>query len=300
MSQNTTKNVLISVALIAFIISSGAFTIYQLAKKQTNNSNNLQISSQSFSSSQINPQDRLSNTSDPSNQSTNYKELVVFFDPYVCGLSITGLVDKPDIIQKLEIIITNKEKNEITQKINPKIDALKNFKILADEKIITDGLYTLTALASLTNQKIESTQTTIEFKKDCSNLIQNSAPASLLVSSTSNQSTSSNISSQLEIKNQSSISNTPIVESTKSSQIATVQSEVQKQLVEAPIQAITSSSNFSSSSLTADNSNNANAVRTGGFDITAILTILMIIISTTLVAKFKTRQSDFNEIFGNK
>jgi cytoskeletal protein RodZ len=50
MPQNTTKNILISVALIAFIVSSGAFTIYQLARRQTNTTNDSQSSLQSPSS----------------------------------------------------------------------------------------------------------------------------------------------------------------------------------------------------------------------------------------------------------
>jgi hypothetical protein len=284
MPQNTTKNVLISVALIAFIISSGAFTIYQLAKKQTNTTNTSQVINSVTSLTDVNLPTPVPGTNDFTNSSPQQKELNVSFDVYICGLSVTGFVDKPETIQKLEFTLINKDKPETKQIFTPKIDQAKNFKILVDDKIIADGIYKLEAASLLTNQKTEITETTIEFKKDCGNLIQNSTPASLFTSS------SLIISSQVEIKIESStqLSSTAI----QSSQIATIQSE-------ASIQILPTSSAISSTTL-ADNFNNANAVRTGGLDITAIITILMIILSTALVVKSKTPQTNLNEIFGKK
>lgn len=287
MPNNTTKNVLISVALIAFIISSGAFTIYQLAKKQTINLNNSQTSSLTNGNA----------TSDAfinSNSNTQTKELSVSFDPYVCGLSITGFVDKPDIILNLEINLFNKDKLDIKQTFTPKIDALKNFKILVDEKIIVDGVYKLEAKAYLTNQKTEISDITLEFKNDCSNLIQNSTPST--TAKTSNQIITSITSSQSEIKIESSM--TPTV---RSSQVSIIQSEVPRQTVEAPVIPKTLSSPSASSALSlADSTNNPNSVRTGGLDFTILFIILMIIVSTLVFAKLNTKQTNINEIFGKK
>jgi hypothetical protein len=300
MPQNTTKNILISVALIAFIISSGAVTIYQLAKRQTNTTNTSQVINSPTSLTDVNLPTQAPSTNNIISSITQTKKLNVSFDAYICGLSVTGFVDKPETIQKLEFTLTNKDKPEIKQIFTPKIDQAKNFKILVDDKIIADGIYRLEAVALLTNQKTEITETTIEFKKDCGNLIQNSTLASLFTSSSIIQLDSVSSTSQAETKIESTIQVSSIVEPIKSSLTATIQSEALKQIVEAPIQTIVSSSAISSVAILADNANNANAVRTGGLDITAILTILMIIVSTALVAKFKTRQTNLNDIFGKK
>jgi hypothetical protein len=297
MPQNTTKNILISVALIAFIISSGAFTIYQLAKRQTNTTNNPQTSNQSKTV----PNGNRSITSLVStiNSVPEEKLLTVTFDPYICGISITGIVDKPDLIQKLEFIITNKDNSQIKQSFSPKIDESKNFKILVDDKIITDGIYKLEANTILTNQKTESTSTTIEFKKDCGNLIQNSTAISSTISSAIMQ-----ISSQEEIKTEKSI----LVSSSnsQSSDIATSKSEILRKTIEAPaeikietpVPTINSSSLSSSNTTAVDNS--TNSVRTGGLDFTALFLILTIILSTITATILKSRQTNLSEIFGKK
>jgi hypothetical protein len=293
MAQNTTKNILISVALIAFIVSSGAFTIYQLAKRQTNTTNDSQTSIQSSSSFETSIAGSIPNTSNlSSNIVTN--ELNIKFDPYVCGLSITGLVDKPEIIQTLEVVLTNKDKPETLQSFTPKIDEAKNFRLLVDDIIIIDGIYKLEAKASLNNQKSEITETTVEFKKDCANLIQNSTPASQVA--TISSVLESTISSRAEVKNEN-----PVQENstTKQSSQVTASSEAPRQIVEAPAVSEITPPATSSKSAT-ENTNNPNSVRSGGLDITAIFVALMIILSAALIAKIKNRNLSINEVFGNK
>jgi hypothetical protein len=296
MPQNNTKNILISIALIAFIISTGTFTIYQLAKRQTNTTNTSQTNISSLSSAITS----IINSTPGILGSTNEnKELLVKFDPYVCGLSVTGFVDKPELIQNLDFVLTNKDKGEIKQSFTPKIDESKNFKILVDDKIITDGIYKLEAKADLINQKSETTETTIEFKKDCANLIQNSTPASLINSSIFSQTTSSIVSSQPETKSENQLQSSSSTQ--ESSQTLTIQSEIPKQIVEAPAINISNISSISSSNnLLVDNSNNPNAVRTGGLDFTAVVAIFLVILSSIFIAKIKTREISFSEIFGKK
>jgi hypothetical protein len=300
MSQNTTKNVLISVALIAFIISSGAFTVYQLAKRQTNTTNNSQVSNSINSVTEVN----LPNTSLETNKGTNsvgqQKDLNIAFDAYICGVSITGFVDKPDIVQKLELTLIKKDKDDVKQVFTPKIDDFKNFKILVDDKIITDGVYKLEATATLTNQKTEVTETTVEFKKDCGNLIQNSAPSSVVANLVSNSTSSTVLSTQSETKAETPVVTNSVVSVAQSSQQVSIASELPRQTVKAPELTVTNSSTTSSAPTLVNNTNNPNAVRTGGLDTTAVITILMILLSTALAAKLKTRKFSYNQIFGKK
>lgn len=297
MPQNTTKNVLISVALIAFIISSGAFTIYQLAKKQTNTNNNpAQVSIQKSSSENSNLPSFTNNNSILSSSVAQSKELAVNFDPYICGVSITGFVDKPDLIQSLQFALTNKDKSEIKQAFTPKIDESKNFKILVDDKNITDGVYKLEATAILADQKSEITETTIEFKKDCGNIIQNSTPSSVTPNTISTSISSYVISTQSEIKTESPVIINSVVNTVESSQQAIISSQPPQQTVKAPEITVKNSSLPS----LVDNTNNPNAVRTGGLDVTGAIIILMVLISTALLAKLKTKQINLNEIFGRK
>jgi hypothetical protein len=282
MPQNTTKNVLISAALITFIISSGAFTIYQLAKKQTNTAPTTSIINSTTTNSLVNS---FSGNNNITGTLAQPKEVNIGYNLYVCGLEISGTVEKPSSIAKLEFTLTNKDKPEIKQSFLPNIDLDRNFKMLVDSTIIVDGVYKLETLAISTSQKTETTETTIEFKKDCGNMIQNSSSASVVDSSNT---------SQIKVANEASPLTTTVssaVQQTSSS----ITIDVPTKLTILPTSSSVSSLSSSDSSSI---ENNINAVRTGGLNYTSLVAILFLVLTASLVAKLKIYKPKISDIFG--
>jgi hypothetical protein len=142
MSQNpnSTKNLVISVALLALIISSGAYTIYQFIQNQpTTQPITSKISSTTTKvsvSSVVDSNTPGSNDTDmKKNEINQVSDVKVIFDPYISGQSITGMVDKNNSVQSFVVKFTEINQPNNVLEFKPTIDEQKNFKIALDNNV---------------------------------------------------------------------------------------------------------------------------------------------------------------------
>jgi methionine-rich copper-binding protein CopC len=287
MSQNTnsTKNLIISIALLTLIISSGAFTVYQIIRKQPSEQGSVSsVSStrerimQSLTSSSL-----VVFNSETSNNQTLKKEepnkspdFKITFDPYISGQSITGMIDNSDKIQSMVIKLTETLQPNNVLEFKPTIDYQKNFKILLDSKT-KNGKYKVEYVVTGLDQKETKGDSVIDVKIDAG---------------TSSSETPAEIPT--------TIVQAPTSAMEKSNE---KQSEIsQEKDIQSQTKAATSlpSTDTVNNTSTANNPlTNTDAIRTGGDNITILLVIVLIVLLgyARLVAS-SNRSPNLNIIFG--
>lgn len=285
MSQNTnsTKNLIISLALLTFIVSSGAFTVYQFIKKQSSEQPTISnISKPSLRVDQSLTTSSVMVTSSQANNGETMKkdiaskssDIKVTFDPYISGQSITGMIDNTDKIQSFVVKYTEIDQPNNVLEFKPTIDDQKNFKILLYDNV-KNGNYKVEYIITDLDQKETKGTATINVKTNVDTLI-----AQKEIMATEIQApieTNKQTEKQSEIKQETSIQNTP-------------------QTPQAPIENV----NTYNPALSDNNAIvNADAVRTGGANITVLLAAIAIVfLGYAKLLSRNSKKPNINIIFG--
>jgi hypothetical protein len=316
-NQNFSKNLIISIALIAFIISSGAFTIYQIAKsnlpanKKLNQSVVTTSSSISSLDSLLDPSSSASIASQSSNTVTNSQisnlDITINLDPYICGGGLTGFVDKPENLQELLIKLTQIDNPSKAFDFKPLVDKDKNFKITFDYNEITNGNYNLKSLATLTDQTTRENNIFVNLSSNCENSAQNtnstatnSAPIETKIVnapvSPSIQEDTNNTMTNPQSNNQDTTGFATEIQASSSVVVNSTDSENQSTAPSTtPTEATNTASTKESEQLA-----NAEAIRTGGNSFIITLVSLLMLAASITILKLQSKTPSFDSIFGKK
>jgi hypothetical protein len=267
-NQNSLKNFFISAGLLTFIVSSGAFTVYQVIKaRDYSNNNTSSISSLTSSTDTIEKSTDYS-AMQSTEISKNSGETVVTFDPYTSGDNVTGSVDKPENVQSLIVRLTDEAQPNNILEFKPVIDSQKKFKIVLDSNV-KDAQYKVDYMIIDFGQKETNGSTVINVKMN--------------TESSTNQSSTPTIKTSEDKtalpKSESNIQS--IAEANTSTPSTQQSSEVANSIVEGK-----------------GSKANMDAVRTGGTNSITIPLVLSLILFLGYITKKTSFRPSINTIFG--